>query len=90
MMPLQRACGAESQVRNKLSNGPLRAQSNGAIQSILRRCRQAYKCRGGWYPAKCTGHAVNQGGTADKCIYSSLTESVFLSRAFFILKDVFD
>ena len=29
MMPLQRACGAESQVRNKLSNGPLRAQLNG-------------------------------------------------------------
>ena len=28
MMPLQRACGAESRVRNKLSNGPLRAQSN--------------------------------------------------------------
>ena len=28
MMPLQRACGAENQVRNKLSNGPLRAQSN--------------------------------------------------------------
>ncbi len=27
-MPLQRACVAESQVRNKLSNGPLRAQSN--------------------------------------------------------------
>ncbi len=46
MMPLQRACGAESQVRNKLSNGPPRAQSNGNAQSILRRCRQAYKCRG--------------------------------------------
>ena len=30
MMPLQRACDAESQVRNKLSNGPLRAQSNGS------------------------------------------------------------
>ncbi len=28
MMPLQRACDAENQVRNKLSNGPLRAQSN--------------------------------------------------------------
>ncbi len=28
MMPLQRTCGAESQVRNKLSNGPLRVQSN--------------------------------------------------------------
>ncbi len=27
MMPLQRACVGESQVRNKLSNGPLRAQS---------------------------------------------------------------
>ncbi len=53
MMPLQRACDAEMQVRNKLSNGPLRAQSNvvfhtmrfpiehGVPQSILRRCRQA-------------------------------------------------
>ena len=28
IMPLQRACGAESQARNKLSNGPLRVQSN--------------------------------------------------------------
>ena len=28
MMPLQRACDAEKQVRNKLSNGPLRVQSN--------------------------------------------------------------
>lgn len=28
MMPLQRARGAESRVRNKLSNGPLRALSN--------------------------------------------------------------
>ncbi len=27
MMPLQRACDAENQVRNKLSNGPQRAQS---------------------------------------------------------------
>ena len=29
MMPVQRARAAESRVRNKLSNGPLRAQSNG-------------------------------------------------------------
>ena len=39
-----------------------------------------------WYPAKRTGHTVNQGGTADSvynyCIYSSLTESLFLSGAF--------
>lgn len=27
-MPLQRACDAENQVRNSLSNGPRRAQSN--------------------------------------------------------------
>ncbi len=27
-MPLQRTCVAESQVRNKSSNGPLRVQSN--------------------------------------------------------------
>ena len=40
MMPLQRACVAESQVRNKLSNRPPRAQSNEIPQSILRRCRQ--------------------------------------------------
>ncbi len=40
MMPIQRACDAEMQARNKLSNGPLRAQSNvllQAVQSILRR-----------------------------------------------------
>ena len=35
------------------------------------------------YPAKRTGHAVNQGGTADKNFYSSLTEIIFLSRTFF-------
>jgi len=37
MMPLQRACGAEMQVRNKLSNGPRRAQSKvwRATPSIL-------------------------------------------------------
>ncbi len=38
MMPLQRTWDAESQVRNKLSNGPLRAQSNVRFaRSILRR-----------------------------------------------------
>lgn len=28
MMPIQRIRGAENRVRNKLSNGPLRVQSN--------------------------------------------------------------
>ena len=32
MMPLQRARGAESRVRNKLSNGPLRAQSKASAK----------------------------------------------------------
>ena len=43
MMPLQRACVAESQVRNKLANGPRRALSNVNdyfSQSNKRRCRQ--------------------------------------------------
>jgi hypothetical protein len=34
MMPIQRACGAENQARNKLSNGPLRVQSNVEILLI--------------------------------------------------------
>ena len=54
MMPLQRACVAESQVRNKSSNGPLRVQSNahGAEYSATYGPRQ----RPGicWYPAKGT------------------------------------
>ncbi len=69
-MPLQRACDAENQVRNKLSNGPLRAQSNVNLHRVF--CDVAGRrhlpeiC---WYLAKCTGHTVNQGGTADSaCI----------------------
>ena len=50
MMPLQRACGGERQVRNKLSNGPLRAQSKDKTKgesdlSILRRGADV-TCRG--------------------------------------------
>ena len=40
MMPLQRACVAESQVRNKSSNGPLRVQSNA---SSLQFCNETCK-----------------------------------------------
>ena len=65
MMPSQRVCDAESQARNTLSNGPLRAQSNGdspeysatwGIRQLPGIC---------WYPVERTGHTVNQGGTAD-------------------------
>lgn len=45
MMPLQRACGAESQVRNKLSNGPLRVQSN--VEHSVNRCPQSILQREG-------------------------------------------
>ena len=66
MMPLQRTCDAENQVRNKFSNGPLRAQSNEEFfQSILRRSGRRHMPGICWYPAKSTGHAVKQGGTAD-------------------------
>ena len=75
MMPLQRACVAESQVRNKSSNGPLRVQSNalGMAQSILQRMARV---RGRGYAGILLSARicfVNQGGTAD-CNDSSLTE----------------
>ena len=41
MMPLQRACGAESQVRNKSSNGPLRVQSNARERRVFCNVRHA-------------------------------------------------
>ena len=70
MMPLQRACGAESQVRNKLSNGPPRAQSNvRQAQSILRRVGIRQLPGICWYPAKRADvPSVNQGGTADNLL----------------------
>lgn len=53
MMPLQRAWNAENQVRNKLSNGPLRVQSNVIYtQSILQRVGIRQLPRIYLYPAK--------------------------------------
>ena len=51
MMPSQRACVAESQVRNKLSNGPLRVQSKVYIYLHPVFCNVwAYvSCRGNWF-----------------------------------------
>ena len=68
MMPLQRVRIAESRIRNKLSNGPLRVQSNGVFQSILQRAGIRQLPGICWYPAKRTGHTVNQGGTADRAV----------------------
>ena len=46
MMPIQRACSAESQVRNKLSNGPLRAQSNVSFTEYSATLQADVICRG--------------------------------------------
>ena len=96
MMPLQRVRIAESRIRNKLSNGPLRAQSNmvwgsfpgaAGLWSILRRggIRQLPGiCR---YPAKCAGSPLRmQGGTADSVLFGIL---FVLDRCFSSVRDVF-
>lgn len=46
MMPLQRACDAEKQARNKLSNGPLRAQSNVIFTKYSATLQADVICRG--------------------------------------------
>ena len=38
MMPLQRVRVAESRMRNKLANGPLRVQSNGSFPEYSATC----------------------------------------------------
>ena len=82
MMPSQRARGAESRVRNKLSNGPLRVQLNGISQSILQRIGIRQLPGICWYPVKRTGHTVNQGGIADKLLF-------VLDRVYISVKGVF-
>ena len=61
MMPLQRACDAENQVRNKLSNGPRRAQSNGDSDSRVFCDVAGIRQLPGicWYPDKSTDDSVN-------------------------------
>ena len=46
IMPLQRTCVAESGVRNKLSNGPLRVQSNGKNPKVFCNVLAYVSCRG--------------------------------------------
>ena len=66
MMPLQSACGAESQVRNKSSNGPLRARGKVIRPSIPRRVCMRQLPGVCWYSVKRAAvAAANQGGTAD-------------------------
>ncbi len=46
MMPIQRACDAENQARNKLSNGPLRVQSNVSDHRVFCNVLAYVSCRG--------------------------------------------
>ena len=67
MMPLQRACEDESQVRNKLSNGPLRAQSNVVIGTTEYSATllQALLAGDMTVSHKSASVDANQGGTTD-------------------------
>ena len=67
MMPLQRARGAESRVRNKLSNGPPRAQSK-ANAEYSATCWHTSVAGDMLVSRRAHGSAVNQGGTADRLI----------------------
>ena len=86
MMPLQRACDAESQVRNKLSNGPLRAQSNVSFTEYSATLEADVICRG--YVGillSAQGRSCESRWHRGWYLYdSSLTEVYFLSGAFFI------
>ncbi len=58
IMPIQRAREAESRARYRLSNGPLRAQSNVGFHKVFCDVLADVTCRGyGKYPAKRTGKA---------------------------------
>ncbi len=46
MMPSQRTRGAESRVRNNLSNGPLRVQSNAFVRKVFCNVWAYVSCRG--------------------------------------------
>ena len=75
MMPLQRACGAESQVRNKLSNGPLRAQSNVFRYRVFCDVWAYVSCRGyAGIPLSAQRHCCESRWHHGYVYYSSLTE----------------
>ena len=86
MMPPQRARGAESRVRNKLSNGPLRAQSK-AVAEYSATCGHTSVAGDMLVSRRAHGAAaVNQGGTADR-LDSPLRDPIGLSRAFLLRKN---
>ena len=81
MMPSQRARGAESRARNKLSNGPRRAQGK-AVAEYSATCGHTSVAGSMLVLRQAHGIvAVKQGGTADR-FYSSLAEVLFCQGRF--------
>ena len=67
-MPLQRARGAESRVRYRLLNGPLRVQSNAISRRVFCNVWHTSVATDMSVSEKCIDISVNQGGTADNVI----------------------
>ena len=86
MVHPQRARVAESRVKRRSSNGPLRVQSNGQSPRVFCNVRTYVSCRGYECIPQSARETVNQGGIADNLYYSSLTEDYVLSRTIFCLK----
>ncbi len=84
MMPLQRARGAESRVRNKLSNGPLRVQSKAQLSCrVLCNVKAYVSCRG-YACILLSARLFREFKVAPRIMnLFVLDRSSFLSRAFF-------
>ena len=83
MMPLQRARGAESRVRNKLANGSLRVQSNASIRKVFCNVLAYVNCRG------YAGIPLSARGRAREFKVAPRIKFLFvLDRTIFSVKDV--
>ena len=85
MMPLQRARGAESRVRNKLSNGPLRVQSKAQVLCRVFCNVSAYVSCRGYACILISARYFREFKVAPRIyIYSSLTEVIFCQGRFLL------
>ena len=84
MMPLQRAWmlrSGKKQVVKWTAEGAVKCEFHRVFCDVGGRRHLPGIC---WYPAKCTGHAVNQGGTADSVLFV-LDRSIPSVKGFFML-----
>ena len=90
MMPLQRVRVAESRMRNKLANGPLRVQSNGCFPEYSATCGHTSVAGDMLVSRQAHGvTAVNQGGTADSVVLFIYVHDSSLTDLFFSVRGVF-